>query len=92
MPKPGLRLESEAEPRSATLWKPVTAALLSMVFAGLGHFLLQAYARGGVLLAAGALIFSLTAYWPPATALNIMLFVFAAFDAFSIGRRGFGIV
>ncbi len=94
MPKPGLREESGIEPQASLqpLWKPVTAALLSMVFAGLGHFLLQKYARGGVLLAAGALIFSLTAYWPPATALNIILFVFAAFDAFSIGRRGFGIV
>lgn len=84
--------ESEAEPKSTTLWKAVTAALLSIVFAGLGHFLLQEYARGGALLAAGLLIFSLTAYWPPATAFNIILFIFAAFDAFSIGRRGFGIV
>lgn len=86
----GSGVEPQAAPQP--LWKPVTAALLSMAFAGLGHFLLREYLRGGLLMAAGLMIFSLTAYWPPATALNIILFVFAAFDAFSIGRRGFGIV
>lgn len=82
----------EPQPAPPPLWKPITAALLSMAFAGLGHFILQEYLRGGLLMAGGLLIFSLTAYWPPATAFNIVLFVFAAFDAFSIGRRGFGIV
>ncbi|MBI3802166.1 MAG: hypothetical protein HY282_00185 [Nitrospirae bacterium] len=83
-------VERLAGPRP--LWKAISAALLSLLFAGLGHLILAEYGRGALLLSAGIAVYSLTAYWPPATALNIVLFIFAAFDAFSIGRRGFGIV
>ena len=93
-PKRGLPEGSAASPSVAPqpLWKSILAALLSIVFAGLGHLILEEYVRGGLLMAVGLLIYTLTTYWPPATALNIVLFIFAAFDAFSIGRRGFGIV
>lgn len=88
---PGLRTANlQAAPQP--LWKSITAALLSLLFAGLGHLLLEQYLRAGILIAAGLMIYTLTTYWPPLTALNIVLFIFAAFDAFSIGRRGFGII
>ncbi|TAJ96671.1 MAG: hypothetical protein EPO39_19895 [Candidatus Manganitrophaceae bacterium] len=86
----GGRVSLPADPQP--LWKSIAAALLSLLFAGLGHLILEQYVRAGILIAAGLVVYSLTTYWPPLTALNIVLFVFAAFDAFSIGRRGFGIV
>ncbi|MFY9268242.1 MAG: hypothetical protein WAO55_00665 [Candidatus Manganitrophaceae bacterium] len=72
-------------------WRPTIAAVLSLVFAGLGHFYLRRYGRGAVFLFLALLLFRLSGYSPRAYMLNLTLFIFAAFDAFSFAKRGFGI-
>ena len=69
----------------------ITAALLSLVFAGLGHLFLFSD-RGLVLFVLAILLYFFAPIWELAFYLNIMLFIFSAADAFSIGYRGFGIL
>ena len=77
------------------LWKTwltaITAALLSLVFAGLGHLFLLSD-RGLLLFVLAILLYFFAPMWQLAFYLNIMLFIFSAADAFSIAYRGFGIV
>jgi hypothetical protein len=77
---------------SWTSWlNAVTAALLSLVFAGLGHLFLF-NDRGLLLFGAALILYFFTPVWEAAFYLNSMLFVFSAVDAFSIGYRGYGII
>ena len=77
---------------SRTNWfAAVTAALLSMVFAGLGHLFLF-HDRGLLFFSLGIVLYFFTPVWEFAFYLNAMLFVFSAVDAFSIAHRGFGII
>lgn len=71
--------------------RPVVAVVLSLVFAGLGHFYLRRWGRGVSLFFVAAFLFKISGYSPRAMMLNVALFVFAAFDAYSFGKRGFGI-
>ena len=77
---------------SWTSWlSAITAALLSLVFAGLGHlFLFQD--RGLLLFGLAIVLYFFTPIWEFAFYLNSMLFIFSAVDAFSIGYRGYGII
>ncbi|GEM_PF-2553450 len=77
---------------SETLWRAIIAALLSLVFAGLGHLYLRRYGRAFLYLLLGLFLLRTSGYSPRAMMLNIILFVFSAFDAFSLARRGYGIV
>jgi hypothetical protein len=75
-----------------TLWfTAITAALLSLVFAGLGHLFLF-HDRGLFLFVLAILLYFFSPMWELAFYLNTMLFIFSAADSFSIGYRGFGIV
>ena len=74
-----------------TWFTAITAALLSLVFAGLGHLFLFSD-RGLLLFVLAILLYFFAPMWELAFYLNIMLFIFSAADAFSIGYRGFGIV
>jgi len=78
-------------PISPSLLKPVAVAVLSLVFAGLGHLFLRQYVRGIVFLVICGFAYMISDYWPPAMLFNVILFIFSAVDAFSFGRRGFGI-
>ena len=69
----------------------ITAALLSLVFAGLGHLFLF-HDRGLLFFGLAIVLYFFTPVWEFAFYLNTMLFVFSAVDAFSIGYRGFGII
>lgn len=71
--------------------RPIIAAVLSLVFAGLGHLYLRKWGRGCTFLFLAFFLFRISGYSPRAMMLNVVLFVFAAFDAFSFGKRGFGI-
>ena len=71
--------------------KPILAALLSLVFAGLGHLALKQYTRAVFFLIPASFLWKLTDYWPQMMLGNIILFIFSAVDAFSIGKRGIGI-
>jgi hypothetical protein len=77
------------------IWKTwstaITAALLSLVFAGLGHLFLF-NDRGLFLIVLAILLYFFRPMWELAYYLNMMLFIFSAVDAFSIGYRGFGII
>lgn len=83
---------AEPQAQSGIIWKPIIAAALSFLFAGLGHFYLREYLRGGVYFVLAAFLYKISGYSPRAEMLNMVLFVFAAFDAYSFGRRGHGIV
>jgi TM2 domain-containing membrane protein YozV len=71
--------------------RPIIAAVLSLVFAGLGHFYLRKWGRGVSIFFVAAFLFKISGYAPRAMMLNVALFVFSAFDAYSFGKRGFGI-
>lgn len=71
--------------------RPIIAAVLSLVFAGLGHLYLRKWGRGASILFVAAFLFKISGYSPRAMMLNVALFVFSAFDAYSFGKRGFGI-
>ncbi len=75
-----------------TTWlNAITAALLSLVFAGLGHLFLF-HDRGLLFFGLAIVLYFFTPVWEFAFYLNTMLFMFSAVDAFSIGYRGFGII
>jgi hypothetical protein len=74
-----------------TWFTAITAALLSLVFAGLGHLFLFSD-RGLFLFVMAVLLYFFSPMWEFAFYLNTMLFIFSAADSFSIGYRGFGIV
>lgn len=81
----------EHQAAEAPVWKPVIAAALSVLFAGLGHFFLRQFLRGGVFFVLALFLYRISGYSPRAEMLNLVLFVVAAFDAFSFGKRGHGI-
>ncbi|HLG22057.1 MAG TPA: hypothetical protein VI382_04520 [Candidatus Manganitrophaceae bacterium] len=81
--------DNRAEPRP--VWRAVVAALLSLFFAGLGHLFLRRYIRGVGFLAPSVFFYMISDYTPKGILLNIVFFIVSAVDAFSIGRRGFGI-
>src|SRR5262245_6321486 len=58
-----------------TWFTAITAALLSLVFAGLGHLFLF-HDRGLVLFVMAILLYFFTPMWQLAFYLNIMLFIF----------------
>lgn len=78
-------------PSMISWFSAITAALLSLVFAGLGHLFLFSD-RGLLFFGLAIVLYFFTPMWEFAFYLNTMLFIFSAVDAFSIGYRGFGIV
>ncbi len=70
---------------------PVAAAILSLCFAGMGHLIVGQYVRAIAFLVPNYFIYSISDYWPPGMLVNVVCFIIAAVDAFSFGRRGFGI-
>jgi hypothetical protein len=72
-------------------WHGVRAASLSVI-AGLGHLYLGEKS-GYTFLAFGlALVVVSRTIWPPAELLYLSFAIFSAVDAFSIARRGHGLV
>lgn len=72
-------------------WHGLRAASLSII-AGVGH-LYVGEKRGYVLLACGAILFLISRLiWPPAELLYVSLAIFSAFDAYSIAKRGHGLI
>ncbi|MBI3358138.1 MAG: hypothetical protein HY037_00885 [Nitrospirae bacterium] len=71
--------------------KPIIAAMLSLGFAGLGHLLLREYGRALLFVIPALFLWKLSDYWPQMTLANMILFIFCAVDAFSLGKRGIGI-
>ena len=72
-------------------WHGVRAASLS-ILAGLGHLYLGEK-TGYTFLAFGlALLIISRTIWPPAELLYLSFAIFAAFDAFSIAKRGHGLM
>jgi hypothetical protein len=71
--------------------KPIVAAILSLAFAGLGHLVLREYARAILFILPALFLWKLADYYPQMSLANMMLFIFAAVDAFSFGKRGIGI-
>jgi len=71
--------------------KPILAAILSLLFAGLGHIFLREYARAALFIFPALFLWKLAHYWPQMTLANMILFIFCAADAFSLGKRGIGI-
>jgi hypothetical protein len=72
-------------------WKPVVAAALSLVFAGLGHLFLRQWLRGFAFLLPNYFLYTIAGYWPNGILLNIISFIFSAVDAYSIAKKGHGI-
>ena len=72
-------------------WHGVRAASLSLI-AGLGHLYLGEKS-GYTFLAFGlALLLISRILWPPAELLYLSFAIFSAMDAFSIAKRGYGLM
>lgn len=73
--------------------RAIFAAALSLVLAGLGHFFLGLW-RGVWFAVPSAVLLYLywMNLWGLADVIFLSLGIFAAFDAFSFARRGYGIV
>lgn len=67
------------------------AGFLSLAFAGMGHLYVRQYARGFLFFLGGIFAYMISTYSPKSVLFNIFLFIIAAVDAFSFGKRGFGI-
>ncbi|MFQ5580084.1 MAG: hypothetical protein ACE5FZ_05680 [Nitrospiria bacterium] len=67
------------------------AGFLSLAFAGIGHLYVREYVRAVLFLLAGIFAYMISSYSPKSVMFNILLFITAAVDAFSFGKRGFGI-
>ncbi len=70
----------------------VIAGLFSLAFAGFGQLYVRQYARGIFFIVVAVFSYMTTDYSAKAWVLNIVVFIFAAIDAFSFGKRGIGIV
>ena len=77
--------------RLVPVWKPALAALLSLVFAGLGHLFVRAYLRAVAFFVPNYFLYTISDYWPNGVLLNIVCFIIAAFDAYSLAKNGRGI-
>jgi hypothetical protein len=72
-------------------WHGLRAASLS-VLAGMGHLYLGEK-RGYLVLAVGVLLLIISRMvWQPAELLYLSLAIFSAFDAYSIAKRGHGLM
>jgi hypothetical protein len=72
-------------------WHGVRAATLSML-AGLGHLYLGEKSGYTFLAFGTTLIVVSRTIWPPAELLYLSFAIFSAFDAFSIAKRGHGLM
>ncbi len=68
------------------------AGIFSLVFAGLGQLYVRQYTRGFVFVLTGVFAYMTSGYSSKSVIFNDILFVFAAVDAFSYGKRGIGIL
>lgn len=74
-------------------WSAVIAALLSLLaMAGVGHLYLKAAVRGYFLITLSLLSLLISPFLIQASFFMYALFILSAFDAFSIGIRGHGIL
>lgn len=69
----------------------VIAGFFSLVFAGLGQLYVREYGRGLLFITLGIFAYMTTDYSSKAWVFNNILFIISAIDAFSFGKRGFGI-
>jgi len=73
--------------------RAIFAAALSLVLAGLGHFVLGLWRGVWFAVPSTVLLYLYWAsFWEFADVAFLSLGVFAAFDAFSFARRGHGII
>ncbi len=72
-------------------WHGIRAASLS-ILAGLGHLYLGEKTGYTFLDFGLALLIISRTIWPPAELLYLSFAIFSAFDAFSIARRGHGLM
>jgi len=72
-------------------WHGLRAASLSIV-AGVGHLYLGAKRGYGIFLFGMVLLLLSRTMWPPAELLYISLAIFSAVDAYSIAKRGHGLM
>ncbi|GJL54162.1 MAG: hypothetical protein NPIRA02_12940 [Nitrospirales bacterium] len=81
---------SELDDEREKTWYGIGAATLSVI-AGMGHLYLGV-SRGYWFIASGVVMLIIGEwYWHVATWIYIQFAIFAAFDAFSFGKRGHGL-
>lgn len=68
------------------------AGFFSLVFAGLGQLYVREYGRALLFITAAVFGYMTTGYSGKAWVFNNILFIIAAMDAFSYGKRGIGIL
>ncbi len=69
----------------------VIAGMFSLAFAGFGQLYVREYTRGVFFILFAVFAYMTTGYSSKAWVLNVIIFIFAAIDAFSFGKRGIGI-
>ncbi len=70
----------------------LVAGIFSLIFAGLGQFYVRQYLRGFLFSFGAVFTYMIREYSPRSIVFNIVLFIIAAIDAFSFGKRGIGIL
>ncbi len=70
----------------------LVAGFFSLAFAGLGQLYVREYGRGMVFIVIAVFAYMTTGYSAKADVLNKVLFIVSAIDAFSLGKRGIGIL
>jgi hypothetical protein len=72
-------------------WHGLRAASLSLV-AGVGHLYLGEKRGYTIFIFGMALLIISRTLWPPADLVYVSLVIFSAFDAYSIAKRGYGLM
>jgi len=68
------------------------AGLFSLIFAGLGQLYVREYGRAFLFILIAVFSYMTTGYSGKAWVLNNVVFILSAVDAFSIAKRGIGII
>lgn len=70
----------------------LVAGFFSLAFAGLGQLYVREYGRGVIFILIAVFAYMTTGYSAKAWVFNNILFIVSAIDAFSLGKRGIGIL
>lgn len=68
------------------------AGVFSLIFAGLGQLYVREYGRGLLFIIVAVFAYMTTNYSAKSWVFNNIVFIVSAIDAFSIGKRGIGIL
>ncbi len=79
-------------PQPKGLKRGIVAGVFSLIFAGLGQLYVREYMRGFLYIVVAVFAYMTANYSAKSWVFNNIVFIVAAIDAFSFGKRGIGIL